>query len=156
MRYINYSIILTLMLLLVLLCESTQGLRFFNFPVCFCFSSKYRQGRKIFEYVIEWSKSRVKIEVTCLDAINTILALEYLKCSEWHHDSDTLSLSGTTWPCCLLELSDIIILIESAFRKFCPCWISVINRRKNKFFGIRPGDRGDISTNLQEQILFWR
>lgn len=104
MRYINYSIILTLMLLLVLLCESTQGLRFFNFPVCFCFSSKYRQGRKIFEYVIEWSKSRVKIEVTCLDAINTILALEYLKCSEWHHDSDTLSLSGTTWPCCLLEV----------------------------------------------------
>jgi len=144
------------MLLLVLFCESTQGIRCFNFPACFCFSSNYRHGRKIVEYVIEWSKSRVKVEVTCLDVSNTILSLEYLKCSEWHLDSDTLSLSRTTWPCCLLELSDIIILIDSAFRKSCPCWISVINHRKNKFVGIRLGDRGDISTNLQEQILFWR
>jgi len=141
------------MLLLVLLCEGTQGLRCFNFPACFCFSSNYRQGRKIVEYVIEWSKSRVKVEVTCLDVINIILALEYYKCSAWHLDSDTLSLSGTTWTSCLLELSDII-LIASAFRKFCPCWISVINRRNNKLVGIRPSDRGDISTNLQEQILF--
>lgn len=67
-----------------------------------------------------------------------------MKCSKWRFDSDILSLSGTIWPCCLMELPDIINVIESAFRKFCLCWISVIHRRENKFVGIRPGDCGNI------------
>jgi hypothetical protein len=35
------------------------------------------------------------------------------------------------------------------------CWISFIHRRKNRFLVIRPGDRDDISSNLQEKIQFW-
>jgi hypothetical protein len=72
-----------------------KGYTALNLTEYFCFSSNCRQGRKIVEHVIEWTKSHVRVEVTCLDFINTVLALKYLKCSKWHFDSDILSLSGT-------------------------------------------------------------